>query len=81
MMNGFERARFRGTGGHLRVVVDNYWLDEANALLFESCIQRPSAEWRTATIDLSRFQGERAYIEIVDDGDGVIEVDWIARSP
>ena len=76
----FVYARFRGTGGHLRVVVDNYWLDEANALLFESCIQRPSVEWRTATIDLRRFQGERAYIEIVDDGDGVIEVDWIARS-
>ena len=74
----FISARLRGNTGLLRVIVDNYWLDEANALLFESCIQRPTAEWRTVKIDLGRFQGEHAYIEIVDDNDGAIEVDWIA---
>ncbi len=76
--NRFAYARMRGNVGSLRVIVDNYWLNEANALLFESCSQHPSAEWRTAKIDLGRFLGERAYIEILDDGDGAIEVDWIA---
>ena len=74
----FMYARLRGNTGSFRVVVDNYWLDDSNALLFESCRHIPTPEWRTVKIDLSRFVGERAYIEILDDSDGVIEVDWIA---
>ncbi|MFM7132724.1 MAG: DUF1549 domain-containing protein, partial [Planctomycetota bacterium] len=84
----YLHVRVRGTGSGLRVAIDNYWLDDRNGLLFEGMrrgvetadpANDPRGEaWRTETFDLTRFVGERAYVEIADHGGGSVEVDWIA---
>lgn len=89
----FVHVRLRGPSTWLRLIIGNYWLDDRNALLFEGMRRRtadPSAEekdldprdwpWRVETFDVTRFQGERAYLELIDDGEGWIEVDAIALS-
>jgi hypothetical protein len=35
-------------------------------------------EWRTVRLDGTRHAGEPAYLEVVDDGDGFIALDWVA---
>jgi cytochrome c553 len=87
----YLHVRVRGQASWLRLIIDNYWLDERNALLFDGMRRRietgdaPTTDprefaWRVETLDLSRFQGERAYIELVDDGAGWVELDAIAAS-
>jgi len=89
----FVHVRLRGPSTWLRLIIGNYWLDDRNALLFEGMRRRtpdPTAEekdldprewpWRVETFEVTRFQGERAYLELIDDGDGWIEVDAIALS-
>ena len=73
-------VRCAGSKCRLRLVVDGYYLDDRNALLFENFIQgvdHPS-EWRTHAWDAKRYAGEQAYIEVIDDGDGFIAVDWVS---
>jgi len=74
-------VRARGAQARVRVIIDRYFLNERNALLFESMIQSIDApeEWRTYAIDVSRYQGELAYVELVDDGPGFLAVDWIVH--
>jgi hypothetical protein len=72
--------RVRGHGAHARAHVDGYFLDEENNLLFESHKQdldHPD-EWRTRHVDLSRYVGEECWLELVDPGDGWLEVAWVA---
>ena len=81
----YLHIRLRGSNANIRTIIDNYWLDERNPLLFEKLLRRlphqdGGGEWRTETLDLVRFKGERMYVELVDDGGGSIEVDWIAAS-
>ena len=87
----YLHVRVRGQGAWLRLMIDNYWLDDRNGLLFEGMRRRietgdaPTVDprdfaWRVETFDLARFEGERAYIEVIDDGSGWIEVDAIAAS-
>lgn len=81
----YLHVRVRGSDCGIRAIIDNYWLDERNPLLFENLLRRlahqdGTAEWKTETFDLGRFIGERMYLEFIDDGDGSIEVDWIASS-
>ncbi|MEY3143695.1 MAG: hypothetical protein RLY21_2188 [Planctomycetota bacterium] len=87
----YVHVRVRGQASWLRLIIDNYWLDDRNALLFDGMRRRietgdaPTVDprefaWRIETLDLSRFQGERAYLEVIDDGGGWIEVDAIAAS-
>jgi cytochrome c553 len=87
----FLHVRVRGHDAWLRLVIDNYWLDDRNALLFEGMRRRLEASdaqprdprdvsWRIETFDLARFPGERAYVELVDDGGGWIEVDAVLAS-
>lgn len=81
----YLHIRLRGSDANIRPIIDNYWLDERNSLLFEQLLRRlphqdGGGEWRTETLDLVRFKGERMYVELVDDGGGSIEVDWIAAS-
>ena len=83
-------VRVRGDKSALRVIIDNYWLDESNGLLFDGMRRDVNAPqdstklhdlpWQTLTFDLLRFLDERAYVELVDGGAGAIEVDWIALS-
>ncbi|MFM7051703.1 MAG: PSD1 and planctomycete cytochrome C domain-containing protein, partial [Planctomycetota bacterium] len=89
----YLHVRLRGHDAWIRNIIDNYWLDDQNALLFEGMRRRLGGidaaqaardprefEWRAETFDLSRFLGERAYIELIDDGAGWIEVDAIVAS-
>jgi cytochrome c553 len=89
----FVHVRLRGPAVWMRLIIDNYWLDDRNGLLFEGMRRRtPDASpedaardprawpWRVETFDVTRFQGERAYVELIDDGDGWVEVDAIATS-
>jgi mono/diheme cytochrome c family protein len=73
-------VRCAGSKCRLRLVVDGYYLDDRNELLFENftqCVDHP-AEWRTHAWDAKRYAGEQAYIEVIDDGDGFIAVDWVS---
>ncbi len=74
-----QRIRGKGTA---RVIVDGYFLDERNALLFEGFkrgIDSPQA-FVTASWDLDRYRGHRAYLEWIDEGEGFLEIDWVATS-
>jgi cytochrome c553 len=89
----FVHVRMRGGGVWARLHINNYWLDDRNGLLFEG-MRRQIGElspedaardprevaWRVETWDVSRFVGERAYLELIDEGAGWIEVDAIALS-
>lgn len=73
-------VRCAGSKCRLRLVIDGYYLDDHNALLFESftqAVDHPN-EWRTHAWDAKRYAGEQAYIEVIDDGDGCIAVDWVS---
>ncbi|MFZ9879988.1 MAG: PSD1 and planctomycete cytochrome C domain-containing protein [Phycisphaerales bacterium] len=89
----YLHVRVRGRDAWMRHIIDNYWLDDQNALLFEGMRRRLGGvdeamaardpreyEWRWETFDLSRFKGERAYVELIDDGGGWIEVDALVAS-
>ncbi len=73
----------RGAGVRIRCVIDGYFLDDHNALLFEGMTQAPDTGggWAAVVHDLRRFQGRRAHVEYVDDGGGVIDVAWLAFVP
>jgi cytochrome c553 len=73
----------RGAGVRIRCVIDGYFLDDHNALLFEGMTQAPDTggAWAAVVHDLRRFQGRRAHVEYVDDGGGVIDVAWLAFVP
>jgi hypothetical protein len=73
-------VRAAGRGGRVRLVVENYTMNEHNDLLFTGLILKPDSDefvWHVIAGDLGRFRGHRAYLEIVDDGDGYIAVDEI----
>jgi hypothetical protein len=75
-------VRARGERAKIRIYIDHYWLDEFNPLLFEDMIlavEDPD-QWTTLSLDVSRYQGQDAYLELIDDGDGFISVDWIVHA-
>ena len=70
------RARGRGT---IRLSVAGFMMDQFNALLFEGFKQDVDGpQWQVIDMGLAAYAGERAWIELIDDGDGSLEVDWIA---
>ena len=72
------RVRGKGT---LRVIVDDYLMDDANALLFETHLQRiDSDEWSTVTHDVAKYKGHRAFLQAIDNGDGTLEIDTVAMA-
>lgn len=89
----FVHVRVRGGDVWARLHINNYWLDDRNGLLFEGMRRRlgelsseanardpRELEWRIETWDVTRFVGERAYLEVLDDGAGWLEIDAIAQS-
>ena len=74
------RVRCHGSKARIRLIVDGYFLDDRNPLLFDGFIQAVDhpAEWRTHEWVTGRYAGETAYLEIADDGDGFVAVDWVA---
>ena len=77
--HNFIHYRLRGTKSRARLIINGFWHDEFNALLFESMIQKVDSgdQWRLKSHDVSRYRGHRAYIELIDDDDGTLEVDRI----
>jgi len=73
----------RGAGVRIRCVIDGYFLDDQNALLFDGMTQSPDTggAWAAVVHDLRRFQGRRAHIEYIDDGGGAMDVAWLAFVP
>ncbi|MCH2143782.1 MAG: PSD1 and planctomycete cytochrome C domain-containing protein [Phycisphaerales bacterium] len=69
------RARGRGT---IRLAVAGFMMNEFNPLLFYGFKQDVNGGWRVLEMDVSSYLGERAWIELIDDSDGTLEVDWIA---
>jgi len=89
----YLHVRVRGASSWVRVLIDNYWLDANNGLLFDGMRRRLGDadaaqaardprewEWRVETYDMVRFQGERAYLELIDDGGGWVELDAVLAS-
>jgi len=74
-------VRARGTHSSIRLYVDQYWLNDRNPLLFESMIHpvEDASTWKVFAVDVSRYQGSEAYMELLDDGDGFLAVDWIVH--
>ncbi|MEE2682061.1 MAG: PSD1 and planctomycete cytochrome C domain-containing protein [Planctomycetota bacterium] len=69
------RARGQGT---VRLFVDGFMMNQFNPLLFEGMIQRINGPWRVVKIPVDAYLGERGWIELIDDSDGALEIDWIA---
>ncbi len=80
----YIQVRARGVGTQIRVIIDDYYLDTANALLFEAMSQTVDQErWHYRRHDVGRYRGHRAYLEWNDDGDGYLAVDevWFSDVP
>lgn len=73
--------RLSGTGCRIRLIIDGYFLNEYNALLFGGIQFDVSSDspwtWRTHIQDVSRYKGHRAYIEVIDEGDGFVALDEV----
>ena len=69
----------------IRLIVDGYFMFPFNGLLFGG-FERKDIDtegqfvWKTQAGDLRRYMGHRAYIEIIDRGDGFAAVDEIRFS-
>ena len=69
------RARGEGT---IRITVNGFMMNQFNPLLFEGLIQTIDGPWRVVKMHVGAYAGEYAWIELIDDSDGALEVDWIA---
>ena len=73
--------RAKGQGCRIRLVVDNYMLNDVHALLFDGLITNVDSggefKWVTIKGDLGKYVGERAYLSVEDEGAGTIAVDEI----
>ncbi len=65
----------------IRLIIDGFTLDKFNPLLFNGMTFKFSSDgnyvWRTQSQDLKNHIGHRAYIEIIDHGDGFVAIDEI----
>ncbi len=71
--------RLSGRNAQVRLIVDGYMMDGFSELLFEGLsfkvVTDSAMRWHTQSV--AKHVGHRAYIEIVDSGDGFIAVDEI----
>ncbi|MBP86750.1 MAG: hypothetical protein CMJ64_08545 [Planctomycetaceae bacterium] len=76
--------RAKGRGVKIRLILDGYFMDVYNALLFRGFSFDLNADdnfaWHRQAGDISRYVGHRAYIEILDHGDGYAAIDEIRFS-
>jgi len=73
----FVHLRLKGRG-QVRVIIDDYYLDTSNPLLFGGMAQSiDRSEWHHVKHDVSRYQGHQAYLEWNDDGDGFLAIDAV----
>lgn len=72
--------RLAGQNVTVRLIIDNYVMDEYNGLLFRGCkfdVKNSNLHWFRQGGDVSNYVGHRAHIELIDEGDGWIVVDEI----
>jgi hypothetical protein len=71
--------RMAGRGGQIRLIIDGYVMDVYNRLLFGGISFKVETEdafvWHRQNV--AKHIGHRAYIEIIDHGDGYVAVDEI----
>ncbi|MCO6454972.1 MAG: PSD1 domain-containing protein [Pirellulaceae bacterium] len=76
--------RLRGQGVQLRVILDGYFMDVYNGLLFRGLAENFDTQgqvaWQAHAGDLGRYLGHKAYLEIIDHGDGFAAIDQIRFS-
>jgi hypothetical protein len=76
--------RIKGQGVKIRLVLDGYFMDTNSALLFKGFtfdVNSPDKfTWHRQAEDVGRYLGHRGYIEILDYGDGAVEIDEIRFS-
>lgn len=76
--------RVRGRNVTVRLIVNGFFMDEYNALLFKDCKKTlPEANeftWVTQAGDIKNHIGNDAYLEIIDHGNGFVEIDEIRFS-
>jgi hypothetical protein len=80
--------RMQGRDVQIRLIVDGYFMDQFNQLLFADCTLEDvdtgdDFVWVTQSKDLEHYLGHRAHIEIHDRGNGYAAVDqiWFSDGP
>ena len=70
-----------GRGCRVRLIIDGYRMDDFNGLLFSGVAIDVNTDdkfvWLRQSGDVGRFLGQKAHVEIIDDGDGWIALDEI----
>ena len=70
-----------GERSRMRLVVDGYVMTEFSSLLFQDFEQKIETDgefrWLRIAGDLPRHQGQRAFLEFLDEGDGWFVVDEV----
>jgi hypothetical protein len=72
--------RLAGRNAQVRLIIQNYRMDQFSPLLFSGClikVDHNDLKWHIQAGDLKSHLGKRAYIEILDNGDGWVAVDEI----
>jgi hypothetical protein len=72
--------RIAGKNAQVRLIIQGYRMDVYNPLLFSGCsfkVDHEELKWHTQVADVRNHLGKRAYIEILDDGDGWVAVEEI----
>lgn len=76
--------RIAGSNAQVRLIVDGYFMDVYNGLLFRGfkfdVNSGDEFRWHTQSQDVGRYIGHRAHIEIIDHGDGFVALDEIRFS-
>jgi hypothetical protein len=70
--------RIAGENVTVRLIIDGYLMDEYSGLLFRGCkfdIKNPRLHWARQGGDVANYVGQRAHIEIFDEGDGWVVLD------
>lgn len=76
--------RMAGKDAEVRLIIDGYTMIEFQQLLFGGCKFPINTDgkwvWHRQSGDIGMYQGHRAYIEVVDNGDGWGAIDQICFS-
>jgi hypothetical protein len=70
--------RIAGENVTVRLIIDGYLMDEYSGLLFGGCkfkVNNPRLHWARQGGDVANYVGQRAHIEIFDEGDGWVVLD------
>lgn len=82
--SGELHYRIAGKNSRVRVIVDGYRMDTYNGLLFKGLafdVKNEAWHWHHQRGDLKKYAGQRAHLELIDDGDGWIAFDEVRDTP